>query len=66
MPREDDVGIFNGRLFHHLIDEKRNGFFYAYQYERKVSKDFLQNGDFNKICQKRNLDINHIEKTELT
>ena len=39
MPREDDVRISNGRLFHHLIDEKKNNFFYAYQYERKLSKD---------------------------
>ena len=27
IPREDDVCISNGRLFHHLIDEKRNNFF---------------------------------------
>ena len=27
MSREYDVGIFNGRLFYHLIDEKRNDFF---------------------------------------
>ena len=32
MPREDDVRISNGRLFHHLKDK---WFFYAYQYERK-------------------------------
>ena len=38
-PREDDVRVSNGRLFHHLIDEKKNNFFYAYQYERKLSKD---------------------------
>ena len=46
MPREDDVGISNGRLFHHLIDEKRNDFFYAYQCERKVSKYSKQNWDY--------------------
>ena len=27
MSREYNVGIFNGRLFYHLIDEKRNDFF---------------------------------------
>ena len=27
MPKEDDVRISNGRLFHHFIDEKRQDFF---------------------------------------
>ena len=28
MPRDDNVVISNGRLFHHLIDEKRNYIFF--------------------------------------
>ena len=51
MSREDNVGIFNGRLFYHLIDEKRMKFLCLL---RSI-----------KICQKRNLDIDHTNKAEL-
>ena len=30
MPREDDVLISNGRMFHHLIDEKRNDYLFIF------------------------------------
>ena len=40
---------------------KREKIFCAFQYKRRVSRDYLQNRDYNEILQKQNKDINRIK-----